>query len=89
MPFSIGDVFVSVADGKVQWRDSAGAFIATLDTGLGGFTTGMAFDSSGNLYVTNFSADTVSKFDNDGNFIGTFGTGYSGAPESIVFDSAG
>src|SRR5713226_1640132 len=89
IPYQIGDVFVAVGNGKVQHRDAAGNLLETLDTLQGGFTTGMAFDSLGNLYVTDFSAGTVSKFNNQGTLLGTFGSGYSGAPESIVFDRNG
>jgi hypothetical protein len=54
----------------------------------------MAFDASGNLYVTVFQAANVIKFDRTGNLRGTFGSGYfsgeiSNDPESIVFDSGG
>lgn len=87
--FSAGDVFAGVANGQVNWYHANGVLATTLDTGLGGFTTGMAFDGAGNLYVTNFSAGTVSKFDTSGNYLGIFGSGYSGSPESIVFDGAG
>jgi len=87
--FQTGDVFVAVGNGQVQWRDSSGNLIHTLDTGLGGFTTGMAFDADGNLYVTNFDRQTVSVFNNDGTFFGTFGGPYNRNPESIVFDQAG
>jgi len=53
--FGIGDVFVAVGNGQVQWRLPDGTLNATLDTGLGGYTTGMAFDKvPGDLYVTNF-----------------------------------
>src|SRR6266849_3436102 len=83
--YQLGDVFVTVGNGKVQHRDAAGNLLETLDTLRGGFTTGMAFDSLGNLYVTDFSAGTVSKFDSRGALIGTFGAGYSGSPESILF----
>lgn len=89
IPYKLGDVFVAVANGKVQHRDAAGNLLETLDTLQGHFTTGMAFDSSGNLYVTNFDAGNVRKFDNQGTLLGTFGGGYSGAPESIVFDMNG
>src|SRR6266508_478069 len=89
VPFRVGDVFVSVSNGKVQHRDGAGALLETLDTLQGGFTTGMAFDSAGNLYVTGFSGGNVRKFDNRGRLIGTFGIGYSGSPESILFDANG
>ncbi|MBK7253801.1 MAG: hypothetical protein IPI04_07755 [Ignavibacteria bacterium] len=47
----------------------------------------MSFDSAGSLYVTNFSANSVSRFDINGNLIGTFGSGYS-TPEMIIFDSS-
>ena len=71
----------------MQWRQPNGTLVQTLNTGQGGFTTGMAFDTANILYVTNFSANSVSKFDKFGNLIGLIGTGYS-TPESIVFDNA-
>jgi DNA-binding beta-propeller fold protein YncE len=86
--FSLGDVFVSVSNGKVNWYHPDGSFNQQLDTTQGGFTTGMAFDSDGKLYVTDFSANAVSVFDTDGTLLGTFGSGYS-TPESIVFNAAG
>ena len=54
--FSEGDVFVGVANGDVQWRLPDGTLNETLNNTVGGFTTGMAFDAAGHLYVTNFSA---------------------------------
>lgn len=95
-----GDVFVAVgtpsSEGQVQWYRN-GALLTTLHTGQ--TTTnaaGMAFDASGNLYVTVFQAANVIKFDRNGNLLGTFGSGYSSGevlvsndPESIVFDSGG
>ncbi len=89
IPYQLGDVFVAIGNGKVQHRNAAGLLLETLDTGRGGFTTGMAFDSLSNLYVTNFGAGTVSRFNSSGGLIGTFGSGYSGSPESIVFDRNG
>lgn len=86
--FTKGDVFVAVGNGRVQWRRPDGTLVATLDTTRGGFTTGMAFDAQGRLYVTDFSANSVSRFDTSGNLLGTFGSGYS-TPEMIVFDLAG
>ena len=71
--FANGDVFVAVANGQVQWYRANGTLVQTLNTGLGGFTTGMAFDSNHNLYVTGFSASQVSEFNNSGTLIGTFG----------------
>lgn len=89
--FEEGDVFGAVAGGRVAHYDSAGNFIEILDTTRGGFTTGMAFDEAGNLYVTNFSDNSVSRFDSDGNLINAqFVTTDAGsAVESIVFDAAG
>lgn len=72
--FGIGDVFVAVGDGKVQWRLPDGTLNPTLDTGLGGHTTGMAFDKVGRLYVTGFTAGAITRFDSTGTRIGTFGT---------------
>lgn len=85
--FQTGDVFVAVSNGQVQWRKPDGTLVQTLNTGLGGYTTGMAFDTANILYVTNFSNNSVSKFDKFGTLIGTIGSGYS-TPESIVFDNA-
>lgn len=86
--FSVGDVFVAVGNGQVQWRLPSGTLNSTLNTTLGGFTTGMAFDSAGNLYVTGFSANQVSKFNTSGGLQGTFGSGHA-TPECIVFNAAG
>lgn len=83
--FQTGDVFVGVASGSVQWRRPNGTLVATLNGGLGGFTTGMAFDSAQNLMVTNFSNNVVHRFDKNGVQIPNFGGGYS-TPECIVFD---
>ncbi len=83
--FQTGDVFVAVASGSVQWRRPNGTLVSTLNGGLGGFTTGMAFDSAQNLYVTNFSNCVVHRFDKNGVQISNWGSGYS-TPECIVFD---
>ena len=54
---------------------------------------GLVFDGAGNLYVGNFFAHTINKYDPSGNFLGTFGD-TSGIPagntlESLVFNAAG
>jgi len=89
--FPSGDVFVSVGDGLVQERRPDGTLVRTLDTGKGAgiFTTGLALDAAGNLYVTDFNGNDVSKFDGSGTLVGSFGSGYNSDPESIVFDSSG
>ncbi len=90
VPFQTGDVFAAVANGQVQhWRAGSG-LLATYSDGQGGFTTGMAFDSTGNLYMTNFSNSNISKFDNNGNFLGTWASNDSfSSNESILFDASG
>jgi hypothetical protein len=88
VPFQKGDVFAAVNNGQVQHYNSSGGLLEILDTGLGGYTTGMAFDSSSNLYVTDFTARNVSVFNNTGALLGTFGSGYS-TPESILFNATG
>lgn len=89
VPFAIGDVFAGVNNGRVQHYDDSGNLLETLDTGVGGYTTGMSFDSTGNLYVTNFSVGSISKFDTSGNLLdANFVTGLA-TPESIVFDNNG
>jgi hypothetical protein len=86
--FVSGDLFVSVGNGLVQERSPSGALVRTLDTGMGGYTTGLAFDAGPRLYVTDFGADAVTRFLSDGT-ASSFGSGYNAAPESIVFDSSG
>src|ERR1700730_16053358 len=84
--FQTGDVFAGVGSGHINWyRDSGDGIILVkvLNVGATTFDTGMAFDTHGNLYATNFSAGTVSKFDTHGNLLGTFASGLA-SPESIV-----
>jgi len=91
-PFSQGHVFAAVSNGRVQHYDANGNLLETLNTGLGGFTTGMATDSDGNLYVTNFSGNSVSVFDGPAlpHTHSVFSNaGLSSSPESILFDQAG
>jgi hypothetical protein len=88
--FPSGNILVSVGNGQVQmWKATGGTTpLHTFDTGTASFTTGLAFDSVGNLYVTDFGADNVSRFNTDGTLAGFFGSGYNASPESIVFDSS-
>jgi hypothetical protein len=89
VPFNTGDVFAAVGNGQVNHYSSAGAFIETLDTTNGGFTTGMAFDAAGSLYVTNFSSNRLAKFSSSGALLNNnYASGLS-TPESVVFDAAG
>jgi DNA-binding beta-propeller fold protein YncE len=87
--FAKGDVMASTGGGTVTVYDKNLGFVTTLNTGLGGFTTGSVFDKAGNFYVTDFSSAAVSKFSGaTGALTGTFGSGYN-EPESILFNKAG
>jgi hypothetical protein len=87
--YQLGDIFAGVNNGQVQHYNAAGTLLETLNTTTGGFTTDMAFDGSGNLYVTAFSANKLVKFDNAGGLVNAnFITGLS-TPESVVFDQSG
>lgn len=91
-PYQNGDVFAAVGGGLVDEFTPTGTLIQVLNDGTGStFTTGMAFDSSGNLYVTNFGGNGTSKFDNSGNLIApTFlATGAQHIPESVVATGSG
>jgi hypothetical protein len=86
-PIELGDVLASVNNGQVQdYR--AGVLIQTLNTGLGGFTTGSTTDSAGNFFVTNFSVGNVTEFNSNGVFVQNIAAG-GGNPESIVFSANG
>ena len=68
--YTPGDVLVAIGNSEVLEFTPAGVLVQTLnDTSGAEYTTGMAFDSRGNLYVTNFDAGTVSKFDPNGNLV--------------------
>lgn len=82
-------LFVGVSNGQVKEFTRGGSFLRTLNTNLGGSITGMAVDSVGSLYVTNFTANTVSKFNGNSGAPARFGGGYNCKPESIVFDRSG
>jgi hypothetical protein len=79
-----GDVIASTGNGTVTVYDHNLVFVETLNTGVGGFTTG-SVDTNGTLYVTDFSTNQVSTFSNVGSALGpTFGSGYN-RPEDILF----
>lgn len=85
---AMSSLFVGINNGQVKEFGKDGPPLATLSTNLGGSTTGMAFDQFANLYVTDFTADAVSKFAGLGPAAG-FGSGYNCKPESIIFDRSG
>jgi hypothetical protein len=87
--FTPGNILASVGDGLVKEFTPEGELVTTYDTGTGSITTGTTFDSSGNLFVTDFDGNAVSKFNSAGELQGSFGSGYNADPESIVIDSSG
>lgn len=89
--FSKGDIVAGIGRGQYKVFDPAGNLLTTLDTTSNSTEdTGGAFDASGNLYVTNFQANSVSVFDVHGNLVNaSFGGGYNAHPESVTIDSAG
>lgn len=91
----IGDVMVSIGSSQVQVHKQDGSIDTAIanngilnDTSGASFTTGSAFDSNGNFYVTDFDKSLISKFDPTGMFLGTFGSGFS-QDESLLFDASG
>jgi PKD repeat protein len=82
-------LFVGISGGQVAEFTRSGNHQTTLNSNQGGSMTGMGFDAVQNLYTTNFTADTVSRFSGNGSLMGTFGSGYNCKPESIAFDQAG
>jgi|GEM_PF-5228064 len=91
--FQAGDLFVSMAGGKIKQFDADGSLVAVLDPKLTGNPLGgggLCFDGNSNLYATQFAAAKLNKFDVTGKLISpTFGTGYTAQPESCVTDAAG
>jgi PEP-CTERM motif len=90
--YNIGDPFASVGSSTVNEFTPTGTLVQTLDDTSGStFTTGSAFDSPGNFYVTNFSTGTVSQFDGSGNLLNvSFATPPPGGlVESISFAKNG
>ncbi len=87
--WNIGDVFLGVSNGQYQVRAPDGTLKEVINDGLTGYTTGCAFDSTGNLYTTNFGSSVVDKYNPiDPHPHTRFGSGYS-IPESVVFDAQG
>lgn len=94
--FERGDIFISLETGPVQWRLPDGTLRQTLVPTVGGYGEGMAFDPSGNLYVTRwradsmgFSGNTVEKYDVLGRSEGAVGNSYNCDPHTIVFQPNG
>lgn len=93
--WALGDVFAGIASGSYKVFDNAGVFKETISDGLGGFTTGCAFNPAlDKLYTTNFSSTKVPVYDDAhphaiGTTIDTNATSPGGHSESIVFAADG
>lgn len=89
--FAVGDVFAALGNSQVKVFTPTGTQLTTLSDSSGAtYTTGMVFDGSNNLYVTNFDTETISKFDPAGALVNSsFFKGGVGAPESILVNKAG
>lgn len=92
--FERGDVFLSLESGPVQWWFADGAAMRLLVPTVPGTGEGMAFDASGNLYVTRWCVDpscstgnTVEMYDVLGRSWGAVGSGYNCNPHAILFDA--
>jgi hypothetical protein len=92
-PISTGDVFAGIGNGRWNHFDSDGTLLSTLDDGhignVGGFspahaTSGMCFDPAGNMYAMNFSANSMSKFDNQGALLADSVGTFNANPESCL-----
>ncbi len=90
VPLQSGNVLVALGEGKIGDFTPTGTLLDTLDTTSGSSEeTGMCFDGAGNLYTTNFEADTVSKFNAAGNLVqASWGGPYNTDPESCVVNQA-
>lgn len=89
-PFNTGDIFAAIGNGQVAHYNHSGTLLETLNSGQGGFTTGMAFDGAGTLYSTNFSAGSITRYDTNGAILppNPYVAGLA-TPESIAFATDG
>jgi hypothetical protein len=89
--FNTGDVLAGVGAGQIGLYSGSGTLRDRLDNTTGSSEqTGMCFDGDGNLYSTNFSANSMSKFNSQGELLdANFGSSFNRSPESCVVDSSG
>jgi outer membrane protein assembly factor BamB len=94
LTFGPGDVLVSLEPGPVQWYSLNGALRRVLAQTVPGTGEGMAFDASGNLYVTRWCIDpvcgtgdtgSVEKYNNLGLPLGEVGPVFNCSPHTILF----
>ena len=97
-PYAPGDVLVSLEPGPVQWFSSTGQLRSTLVQTVTGTGEGMAFDASGNLYVTRWCVDPhcatgdtggVEKYNTFGQAQGRVGPTFNCSPHTILFAAPG
>ena len=92
IPYTFGNVFASIGNGKVAEYTPTGTLVQILNTTTNASeTTGSAFDAAGNFYVTGFQTNTLSRFNNNGVLLNAnFIAGNNPVNnESIVFDATG
>lgn len=93
--WNVGDVFAGINGGQYQVYTNAGVLKETISDGLGGFTTGCAFNGARDkLYTTNFGNTKVVVY-NDASphtiaqTIDTGAVNPGGDSESVVFAASG
>ena len=89
---SKGDLYVGLDNGKIGHYTNAGVSVGPLLDSTHGASksTGMCFDSSGNLFSAQFQANTLSKFNSAGSLTAAnFGSGYNQGPESCEVNALG
>lgn len=87
-----GDLYVGLDNGRIGHYTNTGASVGPpLDSTHGtSKSTGMCFDSSGNLFSAQLQANTLSKFDPAGSLTAAnFGAGYNQGPESCTVNALG
>ena len=86
--FQAGDVFYATNQGDTveQYRPN-GKSVATLTDSGTGVSAFLAFDSSGNLYVS--QQGLVGRFNSSGNYLGAFATTAAGQWGGLAFNNAG
>src|SRR3989344_544107 len=93
--WNVGDVYTGVGGGSYNVYDNAGVFKETISDGLGGFTTGCAFNNDlSKLYTTNFSNTKVVVYDDPSphaisQTVDTGAINPGGQSESVVFAANG
>jgi hypothetical protein len=87
-----GSVYVSASGLVQQFSSSNGAFVREFGSGIS-YAPRLACDSSGNVYVVDYSNNHILKFDSSGNLLLTWGSTGSGQgqfsyPRAVAIDSA-